>query len=191
VLHSKQAGIAESDKEVGMLRLTVSTEEYLMIGEDVRLVFLGGTGKHLRIMIDAPRDKNIVRSTVLEKKITDPEERAKLPRYYAEEEHPEKYVRKKDAKKAAEANGAGKGTGSGKGTESGKGTGSGKGTESGKGTGSGKGTEPGKAQSAGNEAGIKKDSEAIKDASPDRAKIGTPKKPGIVITCGNVKSGGR
>ncbi|MCM1411045.1 MAG: hypothetical protein NC305_10920, partial [Lachnospiraceae bacterium] len=37
-------------------------------------------------------------STVLERNITDPEERAKLPRYYAEEEHPEKYV-KKDARK--------------------------------------------------------------------------------------------
>jgi len=79
---------------LNMLRLTVSTEEYLMIGEDVKLVFLGGTGKHLRIMIDAPREKNIVRSTVLEKNTTDPLERAKLPRYYAEPEHPEKYVRK-------------------------------------------------------------------------------------------------
>ncbi len=77
-----------------MLRLTVSTEEYLMIGEDIKLVFLGGTGKHLRIMVEAPKDKNIVRSKVLEKNITDPEERAKLPRYYAEVEHPEKYVRK-------------------------------------------------------------------------------------------------
>ncbi|MCM1543384.1 MAG: carbon storage regulator [Blautia sp.] len=81
-----------------MLRLTVSTEEYLMIGEDIKLVFLGGTGKHLRIMVDAPKDKNIVRSTVLERNITDPEERARLPKYYAEEEHPEKYV-KKDARK--------------------------------------------------------------------------------------------
>ncbi len=77
-----------------MLRLTVGTGEYLMIGEDVKLVFLGGTGKYLRIMVDAPRDKNIVRSKVLEKNITDPEERAKLPRYYPEQEHPEKYVKK-------------------------------------------------------------------------------------------------
>ncbi len=86
-----------------MLRLTVSTEEYLMIGEDVKLVFLGGTGKHLRIMIDAPREKNIVRSTVLEKNTTDPMERAKLPRYYAEPEHPEKYVRKSREKRPAAA----------------------------------------------------------------------------------------
>lgn len=86
-----------------MLRLTVSTEEYLMIGEDIKLVFLGGTGKHLRIMVDAPRDKNIVRSTVLERNITSPEERAKLPRYYAEQEHPEKYVKKVAGKKADSA----------------------------------------------------------------------------------------
>lgn len=77
-----------------MLRLTVSTEEYLMIGEDIRLVFLGGTGNHLRIMVDAPRDKNIVRSTVLERNIKNPDERAKLPRYYAQQEHPEKFIKR-------------------------------------------------------------------------------------------------
>lgn len=77
-----------------MLRLTVSTEEYLMIGDDIKLVFLGGTGKHLRIMVDAPKDKNILRSTVLEKDIKDPKKRANLPKYYAQVEHPEKYVKK-------------------------------------------------------------------------------------------------
>lgn len=82
-----------------MLRMSVAQEEYLMIGDDIKLVFLGGTGRHMRIMIDAPKEVNIVRSSVLEKNITDPEERAKLPRYYAEEEHPEKYVRKAGAKK--------------------------------------------------------------------------------------------
>ncbi len=48
-----------------MLRLTVSPEEYLMINDNIKIVFLGGTKNHLRIMIDAPRE-NIVRSTVLE-----------------------------------------------------------------------------------------------------------------------------
>ena len=66
-----------------MLRLTVSPEEYLMINDNIKIVFLGGTKNHLRIMIDAPREVNIVRSTVLENQITDPEERAKLPKYYA------------------------------------------------------------------------------------------------------------
>lgn len=77
-----------------MLRMSVAAEEYLMIGEDIKLVFLGGTGRHMRIMIDAPKDVNIVRSSVLERQITDPEEQAKLPRYYRQEEHPEKYNRK-------------------------------------------------------------------------------------------------
>ncbi len=77
-----------------MLRMSVAAEEYLMIGDDVKLVFLGGTGKHMRIMIDAPKEVNIVRSSVLEKRITDPEEKTKLPQYYREEEHPEKYRRK-------------------------------------------------------------------------------------------------
>lgn len=76
-----------------MLRMSVAAEEYLMIGDDIKLVFLGGTGKHMRIMIDAPREMNIVRSSVLEKN-AGPEERAKLPRYYKEEEHPEKYWKK-------------------------------------------------------------------------------------------------
>lgn len=77
-----------------MLRLTVSPEEYLMINGNIKIVFLGGTKNHLRIMIDAPKEVNIVRSTVLENQITDPEERAKLPKYYAEEEHLEKYRKK-------------------------------------------------------------------------------------------------
>lgn len=76
-----------------MLRLTVSTEEYLMIGNDVKLVFLGGTKNHLRIMVDAPKDVNIARSTVLESQITDPEEKAKLPQYYAVPELDEKFRR--------------------------------------------------------------------------------------------------
>lgn len=79
-----------------MLRLTVAQEEYLMIGDNIRIVFLGGTGKHMRIMIDAPKDVNIVRSGVIERQFTDPEIRATFPRYYAEREHPEKYRKKKN-----------------------------------------------------------------------------------------------
>ena len=78
-----------------MLRLSVSTEEYLQIGEDIKLVFLGGTGNHIRIMIDAPKEVNIVRSKVLENNITSEEERVKLPQFYAEPETPEKYRKKK------------------------------------------------------------------------------------------------
>ena len=34
-----------------MLRLSLSTEEYLMLGDDIKIVFLGGSNHHLRIMI--------------------------------------------------------------------------------------------------------------------------------------------
>lgn len=77
-----------------MLRMSVAAEEYVMIGDDIRLVFLGGTGSHLRIMIDAPKELNIVRSKALEKRIQDPEALAQMPHYYREEEHPEKYRKK-------------------------------------------------------------------------------------------------
>ena len=74
-----------------MLRLTVSTEEYLMIGDDVKIVFLGGSRNHLRIMVDAPKEIDVVRSKVIENKITDEEIKATLPKYYAEPELPEKF----------------------------------------------------------------------------------------------------
>lgn len=79
-----------------MLRMSVSTEEFLMIGDDVRIVFLGGTGNHIRIMIDAPKEIPIVRSKAMEKRIADPELKALIPKYHREEEHPEKYKKKKN-----------------------------------------------------------------------------------------------
>ena len=51
-----------------MLRLTVSTEEYLMIGDDIKIVFLGGSKNHTRVMLDIPKDVNVVRSKVIEAK---------------------------------------------------------------------------------------------------------------------------
>lgn len=79
-----------------MLRLTMSTEEYLMIGDNVKIVFLGGSRNHLRIMVDAPREVDVVRSRVIENKITDEELKAKLPKYYAEPETPEKFRKPKN-----------------------------------------------------------------------------------------------
>ena len=77
-----------------MLRLTVSPEEYLMINDNIKIVFLGGSKNNIRIMVDAPKEVNLVRSRVLEKEITGQEERDRLPKYYREEEHPEKYKKK-------------------------------------------------------------------------------------------------
>lgn len=76
-----------------MLRLTLSTEEYLMLGDQIKIVFLGGTKNHLRIMIDAPKEVGVVRSSVLEK--ADPKLKEKTPHYYAVPELPVQYRRKK------------------------------------------------------------------------------------------------
>lgn len=50
-----------------MLRLSVAIEEWLKIGEDINIVFLGMTERHVRIMIDAPRDIPVSRSRAREK----------------------------------------------------------------------------------------------------------------------------
>lgn len=79
-----------------MLRMTLSTEEFLMLGEDIKIVFLGGTGSHVRIMIDAPREVDIVRSTVLEK--YHPEVKDNAVKYYAEPKTPQRYLKKKGSR---------------------------------------------------------------------------------------------
>jgi carbon storage regulator CsrA len=66
---SRQGRLNKNKEVIDMLRLTVSPEEYLMINDNIKIVFLGGTKNHLRIMIDAPKEVNIVRSTVLENQI--------------------------------------------------------------------------------------------------------------------------
>ncbi len=81
------------DGRVYMLRLSVSTEEYLLIGDNIKIAFLGGSHNHMRIMIDAPKEVNIIRSSVLEK--DNPELRETGPKYYAEPELPERYRKKK------------------------------------------------------------------------------------------------
>lgn len=50
--------------EVTMLKLSLKQGQYLNIGDNIRVVYLGGSGSHGRFMIDAPRDVNIVRSSV-------------------------------------------------------------------------------------------------------------------------------
>jgi carbon storage regulator len=78
-----------------MLRLTVSPEEYLVINENIKIVFLGGTKNNLRIMVDAPREVSVVRSAALENRVPNQEEKAKLPKYYAVPDVPEKYRKAK------------------------------------------------------------------------------------------------
>ena len=77
-----------------MLRLSVENKEYIMVGDNVKIIFLGGTGNHHRIMIDAPKDVNIVRSKALRKHMKENGIEGELPSYFEEKEHPEQYRKK-------------------------------------------------------------------------------------------------
>lgn len=70
-----------------------------MLGEDIKIVFLGGSNHHMRIMIDAPKEVNIVRSTVLEKE--NPDLKEMEPQYYAEPDLPERYRKKRKINSSA------------------------------------------------------------------------------------------
>lgn len=65
-----------------MLRLSVKDEEFLMVGDDVKIVFLGSSGGYTKIMIDAPKEVNIARSKAIEKRFQDPELLATIPKYH-------------------------------------------------------------------------------------------------------------
>lgn len=47
-----------------MLKLSLREGEYLNIGDNIRVVYVGSNGKNGRFLIDAPRELNIVRSKV-------------------------------------------------------------------------------------------------------------------------------
>ena len=50
-----------------MLKLTVKAGEYLLVGDDIKVVFTGGSSNNMHILVDAPKSMNIVRSAALEK----------------------------------------------------------------------------------------------------------------------------
>ena len=51
-----------------MLRLSVQKNEYIMVGKDVKITFLGGVKNQAHIMIDAPKEINIARGRAIEKR---------------------------------------------------------------------------------------------------------------------------
>ncbi len=51
-----------------MLKLTVSPGEFLMIGNDIKIIFAGGERKKIPIAVDAPRDFDIIRSSATAKR---------------------------------------------------------------------------------------------------------------------------
>ena len=97
-----------------MLNLTIKPGEYFVIGEDIRVIFAGGTANNARVMIDAPRSYSIVRGKVLEQAeeaeaVAETEKakrsnKAGRKKYYAEPEIPkerlESFIRQQKAKAA-------------------------------------------------------------------------------------------
>lgn len=50
-----------------MLKLSLRPGEYLMIGQEVKVIFTGGTGNNIHVMVDAPKSVPVVRSRAAEK----------------------------------------------------------------------------------------------------------------------------
>lgn len=85
-----------------MLNLTIKAGEYFTIGEDIKVVVLGGSKNHYRVMIDAPRSYNIVRGEVLEKYAASEGEKQKLHKYYPEPDLTKEEVQRFIAKQKRE-----------------------------------------------------------------------------------------
>ena len=50
--------------EAAMLKISLKQGQYVNIGDNIRVVYVGGTGNHGRLMIDAPKEIKIARCTV-------------------------------------------------------------------------------------------------------------------------------
>ena len=50
-----------------MLKLTVKPGDYISIGDDVKVVFSGGSKNNVHLLIDAPREMAIQRNSALRK----------------------------------------------------------------------------------------------------------------------------
>lgn len=67
-----------------MLKLTVKPGEYINIGDNIRVVFSGGSANNMHILVDAPREMNIVRNKVLERNRQAEKDAPKVRTYYKE-----------------------------------------------------------------------------------------------------------
>jgi sRNA-binding carbon storage regulator CsrA len=70
MLHGKAAhgNLPMITRRLLMLRLSVNKNEYLMVGNDVKITFLGGNDSTLKLMIEAPKEVNIARGKAIEKR---------------------------------------------------------------------------------------------------------------------------
>ena len=47
-----------------MLKLTLKPGEYIDIGDNIKVIFSGGSANNIHLLVDAPREVNSVRSSV-------------------------------------------------------------------------------------------------------------------------------
>lgn len=89
-----------------MLKLTVKPGEYLLIGENIKVIFTGGSANNIRILVDAPKSYSIARSKALEKEAAKFEQDIK-EKYYKDRKLSKEAVQKikailKEEKRKAE-----------------------------------------------------------------------------------------
>lgn len=51
-----------------MLKLTLRPGEFIDIGENVRVIFSGGSANNIHLLVDAPKEVNIARSSAERKR---------------------------------------------------------------------------------------------------------------------------
>ena len=69
-----------------MLKLTIKPGEFINIGDDVRVIYSGGSEGNIHLLIDAPRELNIVRSKVLARNSASDKKTSRfISPYYAEQ----------------------------------------------------------------------------------------------------------
>lgn len=86
-----------------MLKFTIKPGEYFMIGEEIKVAFLGGTQNNQKVLVEAPLSYNIVRGKVLERNKSFENGKA-LPRFTKEREIPAEKMRKMIAKQKQNTN---------------------------------------------------------------------------------------
>lgn len=72
-----------------MLKLTVKAGEYLLIGDEIKVVYTGGSGNNAHILVDAPKSMNVVRSDTMEKYGMTPDAKKPAKHYRDREISPE------------------------------------------------------------------------------------------------------
>ncbi len=64
-----------------MLKVTINAGEYLKIGDNIKIYFTGGNEHRANILIDAPKEINVARSTALVKHGFIEKDKSRLPLY--------------------------------------------------------------------------------------------------------------